>query len=131
MRCTPEDAGPFRRKTLACSDLLVELAQLIGGDREVEIFLRDSDGIVGHEGEPDLVIADVDIRVVTCVFGNLADLVDECQRGSKVLEQECSNELARFNLPVWYGNEAGPDFVIGEGWHEFLLGKPEGRARYA
>ena len=59
---------------------------------------------MGHQGKTHLVIADVDVGMVTGLFGEFPDLVDEDQRLSEVLEKKCPDELTGFDLPVWYGD---------------------------
>ena len=96
-------------------------ANLIGRSGEVEVFLRDAAGVVGNEGEADLVLAYVDIGVVASGFGEVADLVDEGEGGAEVLEEEGAHQFPRFDLPVGDCDEAGMDFVIGESGHGVLL----------
>src|SRR5580704_11432360 len=88
-------------------------AEFVGGGGEVEILLRDAAGVVGDEGDAHLVVADIDVGVVAGIFGEVADLIDEGQRGSEVLEEEGAHELAGIDLPVGNGDKTRFDFGFG------------------
>src|SRR5262245_50779440 len=53
------------------------LAHAVDLDREREVLVRDSPGVVGRQRHPDLVVPDVEIRVVLHGLGLVGDAVDE------------------------------------------------------
>ena len=80
--------------------------QLVGSGGQIEVLGGEAAGIVGDERKPDPVVADIDVRMVAGLFGQLADPVDKAQRGAKILELKGSYQLAGFDLPVRQGAQA-------------------------
>jgi len=97
-------------------------AEFVGGSGEVEVFWGEAAGVVGDEGEADLVVADVNVRMVAGVFGDVANLVDEGEGGPEVLEEEGADEFAGLNLPVGDGDEAGLGLGFGKRGHGCSFG---------
>lgn len=44
-------------------------AELAGGPSHVEILVGEAAGVMGHQGQPDLVVADVDVGMMSRFFG--------------------------------------------------------------
>ena len=77
---------------------------------------------MGDEGEPDAVVADVDVGVVAGFLGEFADAVHELKGGDEILELEGADELAGFNLPAGQLGDAGLSGFGGKDRHVDLGG---------
>ena len=81
----------------------------LDGGGEVKIVLSDATGVVGYQGEVELVVADVDVGVVVGGFregGYSGYEVDGLGEGGK---GNGACELAVFEMPVGKGCEGGLD----------------------
>src|ERR1039457_1283316 len=91
--------------------------KLVRGGSEVEVLCCQPTGVVSDQGKPHLVVANVDIRVVSGLLSNFANLVHEGQRSAEVLEKKRVYQFTGFDLPVGYGGQSGFDFRIGKWGH--------------
>src|SRR5439155_25978049 len=76
-----------------------------------EIFFRETTLIVGGERQSDLVPANVDVRMVPGLLGELRDGVDKLDGGDEVLELVSARDHC--TLPVPFGQGLQRDFDLG------------------
>jgi hypothetical protein len=106
----------------------------VAGAGEVEVAGGEPAGVVGGEGESDLVVADEDVGVVMGRLRRLGDLVDERHGLGEVAELEGALDLPADAGPVGEVLERLADLGVGEGGrvggHVVLRGGPRGPADY-
>ena len=74
--------------------------QPVDGPGQGEVQQGEAARVVGREGEPHGVPADVDVGVVVGRLGRGADGVDERERGGEVVQLDRRDELVVFARPV-------------------------------
>ena len=79
---------------------------------------------MGHQPQPNPVVADVDIGMVAGLFCQFPDSIDKSERGAKVLELKGSYQLARDNLSVRQGVQMAIDVFLRQCRHELCSRSP-------
>jgi len=73
---------------------------------QIEVFLGEAASIVGRESEANVVVADIDVRMVAGQLGQFADLIHEVQGGTEIFELKGFYEFAGYDLPACEAGEA-------------------------
>jgi len=82
-----------------------------------EVFGSQAACVMRNEGQTNLVVANVNIRVMDGFLGQISYLVDKCNGGSKGLELEGSHQFAAFDFPTGAGTQVGSDLSVGKYGH--------------
>ena len=75
------------------------LFQIIENRSHLDVVGSNSTGVVSYQSELHPVVSDVDIRVMSCFFSFLRDLVDESYGRYKVSEDPRADDLSVYQLP--------------------------------
>ena len=80
---------------------------------EVEVFLGYAAGVVGGEGQGDLVVSDEDVGVVVAILGERGDLIDEGASKRAAVERAMDKVRGKFGgdaveLGLTFGTRRSP-----------------------
>src|SRR5579885_1864935 len=97
--------------------------QILDGPGQVDVLARDPALVVGRQGDPDLVVPDVQVRVVVGRLRRVRQPDDEGHGGGEAAQAVLLGDgpAAVGRLPAGEVVEGGADVVVGEGGHGTVL----------
>src|ERR1700721_1897001 len=61
---------------------------------QIKIVVGQAAGIVSYQRQANLVVADINVRMMSCAFGQLAAAIAESWRGAKFFEADGGSRFA-------------------------------------
>ena len=80
--------------------------QLLYPSCQIEILPGKAPGIVGRQAQAYAVVPDVDVRMVTGLFRNIAETIHEVERSAKVFEFKRLYKHSIFDFPAGQRDQA-------------------------